>query len=185
MAWFRCDLSWWVDRHLVDGSHSWRPRLCSWQSPSVVSVLLVFWKTPIRLVKLYTNNDFFCANILEDQAQLTLEMQNSVTRFRLNKSWCHITVPDTFLASRRNLAANQRIASKVVGRTTHAIRYWRHLALCYFQTYCSDSYLFIPIWDYTRSLWARGTYRTIEGAHVSLSSRVYTALSMWCSVGVK
>ena len=129
-------------------------------------------------MKLNTNNDFFCANILEGQAQLTLEMQNSVTRFRLNKSWCHITVPDTLLASRRNLAANQRIASKVVGRTTHAIRYWRHLALCYFQTYCSDSYLFIPIWDYTRSLWARGTYRTIEGAHVSLSSRVYTALSM-------
>ena len=57
--------------------------------------------------------------------------------------------------------------------------------LCYFQTYFGDSYLFIPILDYTNSLWARGSYKTIEGAHVSLSSRVYSALPMWCSVGVK
>ena len=129
-------------------------------------------------MKLNNNNDFFCANILEDQAQLTLEMQNSVTRFRLNKSWCHITVPEKFLASRKNLAANQRIVIKVVGRTTPAICYWHHLALCYFQTYFSDSYLFFPIWDYTNSLWGRGSYTTIEGAHVSLSSLVYTALPM-------
>ena len=58
----------------------------------------------------------------------------------------HITthVPDTFLASRGNLAGNQRIASKIVGRTTPAIRYWHHLAQYYFQTYMSvtDTYLF-------------------------------------------
>ena len=59
----------------------------------------------------------------------------------------HVTVPDTVFASRRKLAENQRTASKVVGRTTPAIRYWRHLAQYDFQTYVGDNYLFIQILD--------------------------------------
>ena len=97
----------------------------------------------------------------------------------------HITVPNTFLASGRNLAGNEIIVSKVVGQTKPVIRHWHHLARYYFQTYFGESYLFIPIWEEINSLWARGSYATIEGAHVSLSSGVYTALSMWYSDEVK
>jgi hypothetical protein len=67
-----------------------------------------------------------------------------LTPRRFRPLWCnHITVSDTFLASRRNLAGNQRIVSKVVGRTNPAIRHWHHSARYYFQTYFGDSYLFI------------------------------------------